>query len=307
MKKNLIISLEKIFPFLVLSAATLAFYKPELFLWVKPYITVLLGAIMMCIGLTIDTVTLKTNLSSAHKLSLVVIVKFVFLSFLGFFIGKIFNLPLEIIIGLVIVGVCPGGVSANVMSYLSKSNVALAVILTIVTTLLCPIVMPAIIYLLLHETITVPFEEISYKLFWIVAFPLVDGLIIRRFFLKQVEKITWVFPPISISLIVLIIGFVAASNREVLLDNSWIIAVIVLFMNLSGYLAGYFFAGLLGYAKPSRKTIAFEYGIQDSSIGIMLATTFFSPLAALPSALFSIIQNLTGPLLVNFFKKPKVD
>jgi BASS family bile acid:Na+ symporter len=303
MKKNLEIYLEKFFPFLILIISAIAFYQPNLFLWIKPYIPFLLGMVMVSIGLTIDAVSLKINFLRYRTLPFLVIIKFLFLAFLGFAIGKLLNLPSEIIIGLVIVGSCPGGVSANVMSYLSKANTALAVILTILTTLLCPIIMPAIIYLLLHKIIVIPFADIASKLFWVVAFPLLDGLILRRFFLQKIEKISWILPPFSIINILLIIGCVAASNRQVLMDDPWKIAALVLLMNLAGYAAGYWLGKFLKCDEPSNKAISFEFGMQDSSIGIMLATTFFSPLSALPSALFSIIQNVTGPVLVNFFKR----
>lgn len=72
-------------------------------------------------------------------------------------IAKAFNLPSEIAIGVILVGCCPGGTSSNVMSYLANANVALSVAITSVSTLLAPIVTPALIYLFAHEWLKVSF------------------------------------------------------------------------------------------------------------------------------------------------------
>ena len=48
----------------------------------------------------------------------------------AFVIAKVFQLPPEIAIGVILVGCCPGGTSSNVMSYLANANVALSVAIT---------------------------------------------------------------------------------------------------------------------------------------------------------------------------------
>ena len=43
----------------------------------------------------------------------------------AFLVVKIFNLPGEIAVGLILLGACPGGVTSNVMSFIAKGDVAL--------------------------------------------------------------------------------------------------------------------------------------------------------------------------------------
>ena len=80
-----------------------------------------------------------------------------------------------------------------------------------------------------------------------------------------------------------------------------IIAVTAL--NLSGYLFGFITAKLLGNEKPEQKSMMFEYGMFDTGLGVVIATGFFGPLAALPGALLSIIQNLTASIIVKFVRR----
>lgn len=85
------------------------------------------------------------------------ILQFTIMPTLAYTIAKIFNLPAELAIGVILVGCCPGGTSSNVMSYLANANVALSVAITSVSTLLAPFVTPALIYLFAHEWLHVSF------------------------------------------------------------------------------------------------------------------------------------------------------
>ncbi|MDE4940650.1 bile acid:sodium symporter family protein, partial [Francisella tularensis subsp. holarctica] len=68
-------------------------------------------------------------------------------------IGKLFGLSLTALIGLVIVGACPGGTASGVMALLARENISLVVSLTFLTTLLAPIFMQLIIYFFFSKSI----------------------------------------------------------------------------------------------------------------------------------------------------------
>ncbi len=77
-----------------------------------------------------------------------------------------------------------------------------------------------------------------------------------------------------------------------------IFAAIILH-NLSGYTMGYLVARAYGFSATQRRAIMIEVGMQNSGLGAALANSFFNPLAAVPSALFSIWHNISGALLAN--------
>ena len=72
-----------------------------------------------------------------------------------------------------------------------------------------------------------------------------------------------------------------------------------------GYALGYFMAKAFGMNYPRRKAIAIEVGMQNSGLGAALAAAHFSPIAAVPSAIFSVWHNISGPLLAAFFRREK--
>lgn len=79
-------------------------------------------------------------------------------------------------------------------------------------------------------------------------------------------------------------------------------AVVVLH-NTLGLMLGYLAGKVFGLPLAQRKTLAIEVGMQNSGLGAALATAHFSPLAAVPSALFSVWHNISGALLATWFRR----
>lgn len=302
MLRRATLMLEKCFPLMIVAGAALGLWRPEAFLGLKAYIPMLLGVVMFGIGLTIHLDRLKQSARTPSIWALALL-KFVLMPLWAYGIARVLGLPLELMVGMVLLGACPGGTSANIMSYLARANTTLTVVLTILTTLLSPVLMPLAVWLLLRAHVTMDIMGIMDKLFWVVLFPLADAMLLRRFLGRPARALEWLCPPLSMLAITAIIAFVAAANRTVLLAHPWLVADAVLLFNLGGYAIGYGMGALLRMTPESCRAAAFEYGIQDSALGAIIATGFFTPLAALPSALASLLQNLSGPLLARGFAR----
>jgi BASS family bile acid:Na+ symporter len=131
-------------------------------------------------------------------------------------------------------------------------------------------------------------------------------LVLRHFLYKYVKKYLQYFPSVSIICIALIIGTVVALNRELLLTFPVLILLAVILHNSFGMGIGYGVARLFKASKQNARTIAFEVGMQNSGLGVSLATQFFSAASALPGAIFSIVHNLSGVTLASRWGKTKV-
>lgn len=108
------------------------------FVWLKAYIPWILGIIMLGMGMTMTVDDFKGVLQSPKAVLIGVVAQFVVMPGLAFVLCKLFNLPPEIAVGVILVGCCPGGTASNVITYMAKGNVALSVACTSVSTLLAP-------------------------------------------------------------------------------------------------------------------------------------------------------------------------
>ena len=285
----------------VLVAAGLAIWIPDYFTWIGGYITLLLGIVMFGMGMTLKLDDFKLILRYPKGVIIGVVSQFVVMPLLAFALAKIFNLPPEIAVGVILVGCCPGGTASNVMTFLAKGNTALSVTITSCTTLLAPIMTPALIYLLASEWLPVSFSAMFMSVIKVVLIPIILGVIVQFLFKPLVAKSIDILPTVSVVAIVLIVAAVVSGSRDRILETGLIIFAIVILHNGLGYLFGFLVAKVTKLSYDDQKAVSIEVGMQNSGLGAQLATAHFDPVSAVPSAIFSFWHNISGPILATYW------
>lgn len=287
----------------VLLAAALAIWVPQYFTWIAPWITTLLGIVMFGMGMTLKLDDFKLVLQHPKGVILGIISQFTIMPLLAFVLAKLFQLPPEIAVGVILVGCCPGGTASNVMTFLAKGNTALSVTITSFTTLLAPIVTPALIYFLASEWLPVSFMAMFMSVVKVVLIPIILGILAQIFFKPVVAKSIDILPTISVVAIVLIVAAVVSGSRDKIIESGLLILAVVILHNGLGYALGYLAAKIFRMDYEDKKAVAIEVGMQNSGLGASLAATHFDPISAVPSAIFSFWHNISGPILATYWSK----
>lgn len=287
----------------VLLAAALAMWVPQYFTWIAPWITTLLGIVMFGMGMTLKLDDFKLVLQHPKGVILGIISQFTIMPLLAFVLAKLFQLPPEIAVGVILVGCCPGGTASNVMTFLAKGNTALSVTITSFTTLLAPIVTPALIYFLASEWLPVSFMAMFMSVVKVVLIPIILGILAQIFFKPVVAKSIDILPTISVVAIVLIVAAVVSGSRDKIIESGLLILAVVILHNGLGYAIGYLAAKIFRMDYEDKKAVAIEVGMQNSGLGASLAATHFDPISAVPSAIFSFWHNISGPILATYWSK----
>ncbi|GAK08034.1 bile acid:sodium symporter family protein [Geomicrobium sp. JCM 19038] len=297
--------IQKYFAFIVVAFSVIALLYPPLFSWLSPYIPYLLGVVMLAMGLTIKLRDFSIVFKRPLPMLIGGIGQFLIMPLIAFGIAVLFQLPPELAAGLILVGACPGGTSSNVMVYLARGDVALSVAMTTVSTVIAPIMTPLMILLLANQWMPIDASSMLLSIVQVIIVPVSLGILINYFFPKVASLGRTALPNISIFAIVLIVSAIVAVNQENLITVGLLLFVAVILHNGLGLFVGYIVAKWCGLNEEQRRTISFEVGIQNSGLGGTLATLHFSPLAALPSAIFSVWQIISGPILVSFWNRGK--
>ena len=287
----------------VILFAALAFALPGGFTWISPYINLLLGIIMFGMGLTLKFKDFKQVITAPKEVITLVVAQYTIMPLLAVGLVFLFQLPPEIAIGVILVGCSPGGTSSNVMAYLAKGNMALSVTATSVSTLLAPIVTPALTLLLASAWLPVSFSAMFISIIQIVLVPIALGVAVQYLLGSKVEQAIGVLPLISVIGIIGVITAVVSNNVENILASGLLIFAVVILHNLLGYLVGFLLGKVLRFDLRDTKTLSIEVGMQNSGLAATLAATHFSPIAAVPGALFSVWHNISGSLAANWLSK----
>ena len=295
--------IQKTFALWVILFAGIALLAPDLFIWLKAYIPWLLGIIMLGMGMTMTVDDFKGVLQSPKAVFIGVVAQFAVMPGLAYLLCKMMNLPSEIAIGVILVGCCPGGTASNVITYMAKGNTALSVACTSVSTLLAPLLTPAIFYLLASQWIEINASSMFISILQVVLFPIILGLIIRAVLKSKVESYIQVMPLISVIAIVAIVAAIIGGSKAQILESGLLILGVVALHNGLGYLVGFWASRLFKLPYADCKAVAVEVGMQNSGLGVALAAVHFaaSPLTAVPSAIFSLWHNISGPALATYW------
>ena len=267
--------------------------------WISP----LLGVIMFGMGLTLKAEDFKIVFSHPKEIIIGCIAQYTLMPAIALLLTKAFGLSQELAIGVILVGCCPGGTASNVVTYLSKGDVALSVGMTGLSTLLAPLLTPMLVLLLAGKAIEVDGVGMLLSILEVVIVPILAGFLFKRLFRSTTEKAVAYLPAISSLVIALIVFIIIGKNSEKLSNCGLEVICIVVMHNLLGLATGYGIGALTGIGKKKSTAISIEVGMQNSGLASSLATIHFAvyPMATIPGAIFSVWHNLSGAIIAKVY------
>ena len=292
------------FPWIVSIFAFLGLLHPPLTTWFSgSSITLGLAGIMLGMGLTLKSSDFIEVLKSPNWVITGLMLQFLIMPFLGWGIAKIFDLPPLFAVGMILVSCCPGGTASNVISYLSKAEVALSVCMTACSTMIAIFMTPFLTLKLSGSYLDISAMGLFYSTLKVVLIPISIGIILNKYLSKYVSKVLHYAPPLAVLLICLIVGSIVGQGKDVILESGFKLLVSLILLHLSGFIIGFSISLIAFKNLKVAKTISIEVGMQNSGLGVVLAReNFTSPLVAIPAALSSLVHSLLGSFFVSIFK-----
>ena len=296
----------KFMALIVLAVAALALFVPQSSLWIDTsWVNYLLMIVMFGMGLTMEPKDFALILKRPKDIIIGCAAQFIIMPALAFGLSMVFGLDPALTAGVVLVGTCPGGTASNVMTYLSKGDVALSVGMTSVNTLLAPLLTPAITWLLLQTTVSVNVWSMFWSIIQVIIIPIAIGFVINHFFGKITQKAVAVLPMISTIAICMIVATVVSHNAGKIYSSGAVVLAVVILHNLLGYACGFGLGKLLRLPPAKTKALSIEIGMQNSGLATSLAGSAFPNLAmaTVPGAIFSVWHNISGAILAGFYRR----
>ena len=305
--ERLFITLANLFPVWVLTGAGLALWKPETATWFQPHwIPYFLGLIMLSMGLTLSLEDFSRVLKMPKSILLGVGLQYTIMPGLGYALALGFNLPIDFVIGLVLVACCPGGTASNVVCFIARTHVALSVSLTTCSTLLAVLLTPFLTTwwvesISLEQTglkVDVDTLGLLLKTLKVVILPVLLGIFLNHFFHRGVKKVEAYTPFVAVLSIVFIVDFILADKKSAILEIGASLIVAVLLLHLLGFILGYVLSRLLKFTERDAQTVSIEVGMQNSGLATELARSNFPAygLATVPGAMSALTHCILGSI-----------
>jgi len=173
-----------------------------------------------------------------------VVSHYIIMPLVGFSIAKIFNFPPEIAAGIILIGCVPSGLASNVMSFLARANLALAVTVGAISTLLSPLVTPILMKWLGGQFIEVSFWKMMLDILNMIILPIVAGFIFNLFSRKEENRRSTIIQLISYLIIILLTNLVFIKSK-----NAGLTEFLIQFAKSTGW---FYFLPMIGAMLLSR-------------------------------------------------------
>ena len=212
----------------------------------------------------------------------------------------------ELAIGVMILAAAPGGVTSNVLTSFAKGNIALSISLTAINSILCVITVPLILMISLSVLDMGSINEgqslfsVASQMFLIVTIPVIVGVLLSGV-LSSFEKIA---KNISIILFVLVLIGAILSQRENVITYFAQAGLVMLFLNIIMMIIVYLLSNIFKSSKETFRCWLMEVGLQNGTLAIVVANTFFaSTVYLIPAAIYSLIMYATALPLIYFLRR----
>ena len=306
--ERIFITLANLFPVWVLIGAGLALWKPETATWFQPdWIPYFLGLIMLSMGLTLSLEDFSRVIKLPKSIFLGVGLQYILMPGLGYALALAFELPIDFVIGLVLVACCPGGTASNVVCFIAKTHVALSVSLTTCSTLLAVLLTP-ILTTWWVESISLEITGLRVhvdtmglllKTPKVAILPVLIGVFLNQYFNRWVKKVEAYTPFLAVLSIVFIVDSILAAKKDAILEIGIILITAVVSLHLLGFLLGYVLSRLLKFSEKDTQTVSIEVGMQNSGLATELARSNFANygLATVPGAISALTHCILGSIV----------
>ena len=285
----------------VIVCSAVAFFYPAPFKPIGKYISYMLGVIMLGMGLTMSLEDFRLVLTRPKDVFYGVFFRYLIMPFVGFGVAKMLGLPPALAAGVILLGAAPSGTGSNVMTYIAKGDTALSVTVSSVNTILAPVLTPYLFLMLAGTMIPIDVVALLMDIVKIVLIPVSVGVALHTMAPRTVEKLTKVVPAVSVMFIIAIMSAVVALNAAKMATMALVLCLAVGLHNTAGLLLGYFSGRAVGMTEKQSKAITFEIGMENSGLAVALALAHLDPMAALPGAVMTVWEYVSGSLLASYW------
>lgn len=264
--------------------------------------------IMIGMGLSLTLADFGRVVRFPKAVSIGLINQLILLPIIGFGICYLFGLSPMMAVGLMLLAACPGGATSNLISYVSKGDIALSVTLTAISSTVTIFTIPLIVAWALqyfigqNQEISLPVLKTMGQIFGITALPVSIGMFVRARNADFADRMERPMRIASTVLFVLILAGIVVSDWDTLVASFPVLAPSTFFLNLITMALGWSVAKLLGLELDQCITIAIESGIQNGTLAIVVASSILlMPELSLAAAIYSIAMFLSGGVMMWWF------
>ena len=294
--------LERFMPILAPFGIALGVLFPQVFIHLRPYVTLLFGVMTFTGALKLKSRDLVQVIKNPVPIILFFITVHFLMPLAVMIISRLFfGADADTISGFVLVYAVPTAVSGFIWVMIYRGNIALSLALILLDTVMSPLIVPATIKILLGASILIDMNAMIITMIYMMLIPTILGVLLNELSRGFIPKVcsSYLDPISKICLAFVIAANCSAVASQINFLNSriWIIGAMSILFSILGFSSGKVTGllaqrfGLLGENHIDKQVpLFFGSGLRNISSAMTLGIQFFPPAAALPAVLGIVFQ-----------------
>ncbi len=280
-----------------------AFINAQVIPWV-------LRLVMLGLGLSLTLADFKRVIAFPKAAAIGLTAQLIGLPLTAFALAWIFGPAPTVAVGLVILAICPSGVTSNAYTFASRGDVPLCVTLAAVTSMITVFTIPFLTFLALQTFMgsddrpILPVLQMLRDLIFLTLFPVALGMVIRYLKPEMAKKAEEPIRKMVLYLLYLVLGIVVLSSCDVIVAEITSVGPLVITMNLLTMGLGFGLAKLFGLPAPQVVTITYEVGVQNLALAFAITFNILqNPTLAVTALIYAAIMPATALIFVRFARR----
>lgn len=286
--------------------------RPEVIAFANQvFVPVGLVLIMFSLGLTLRLSDFAL-VARARGLVLAGVLAHLFLlPVLGLSVGYLLGLRGEVALAVFIIAICPTGTTSNALTFVGGGNVALAVVLTAISSLVTVFTIPLLLSwsvpFFLAGRGTVPqlsIVDTGMKLMLMTLLPIATGMVVGQLAPQRSAWLARRLKPTAFIVLAGMIAFSIAVSFDVVMRSAAAVAPAMLVLNLTALASGLLIGRLLRVGPRDQMTLAIEVGVQNATLALFLTATVLGSIElSVSQNIYGVLMLLNASLLIQFFRR----
>ncbi|HMJ93311.1 MAG TPA: bile acid:sodium symporter family protein [Allosphingosinicella sp.] len=276
------------------------------------FVPIALMLIMFSLGLTLALRDFALLARNAKTVVAGLLGQLVLMPLLALGVGILFRLPPELALGLFILGISPAGTTSNALTFVGRGNVALAVVLTALSSLVTVFTIPLLLSWALPHFLAggnVPVLSVPTTMLQLVrvtVLPIAVGMILRHFAPGFAARLARWLRPTAMIVLIVVIGFSVVISLDMVLDNLVRGGPPIWALNVLATLTGLAIGRLIGANVRDSMTLGIEVGVHNVTLAIFLTLSVLDslPLAVMQN-IYGVVMLINAGILIRWFR-PRV-
>jgi BASS family bile acid:Na+ symporter len=260
-----------------------------------------LTLIMFAMGLGLGVKDFKRVGETPKAVAVGLVGQLIFLPILAMACALVFELSSTLAAGLLLLSLCPGGITSNLVAKLAKADEALSVSLTTLSSLIGVFSVPILFNLLVinfevaSTEFALPLMDTIKEIFSLTVLPVSAGMLVAYFVPTYRAKLERWFTRIGTVLFIVLVLLIWTDQLAMITSSFASVGPAAIALNILSMFAGASLSFLLGLNRQQTKTMCLEVGIQNSALAFFIAYNLLdSPELTIAAACYSPIMFFTA-------------